>query len=149
MERQTVRAVVINEKGEALMYGAFLLGGGIENGETDEEAIHREVLEEAGIKVEIIKFLGEGRGYRDAKKQVFIARGYLCKYLEKVSEPTTEQSDEVGREVLWMKPEEAIKKLEEEIENFKTKKEEYGPDCYQSRLYNGLVNLAILKEAFK
>ena len=33
--------------------GYFLLGGGVENGETDEECIKRECLEEAGISVEV------------------------------------------------------------------------------------------------
>jgi 8-oxo-dGTP diphosphatase len=147
-ERQTVRAVVVDDKGNTIMYGAFLLGGGIDEGESDEEAVHREVMEEAGIKVEILKPIGEARGYRDIKKIAFIVRGYLCRYIETAGAPTTEQEDEVGREIIWMRPEEAIGRLEAEIESFKSRRDEYDEDGYQSRIYNGQVNLAILREAF-
>jgi ADP-ribose pyrophosphatase YjhB (NUDIX family) len=50
-----VRAVVLNEAGEALMVehtysrGWHLPGGGVERGESAEEALARELVEEAGV----------------------------------------------------------------------------------------------------
>lgn len=69
-KRWTVRALAYNEQGEL----AFLrirgsdsfgkrdhletIGGGVENDESLEEALHREVLEEIGYECEIIEELG-------------------------------------------------------------------------------------------
>lgn len=55
--RKTVRAVIINDDGEFLLiqphgYEAdiwTLVGGGVEDGESDEQAMLREIREEAGI----------------------------------------------------------------------------------------------------
>ena len=52
-----VRAVVTNEAGEVLLiehtyvHGWYLPGGGVERGETAEEALARELVEEAGVRV--------------------------------------------------------------------------------------------------
>ncbi len=53
-----VRGVVENERGEVLMVrhtyvdGWFLPGGGVERGEPAEEALARELVEEAGVQLE-------------------------------------------------------------------------------------------------
>ena len=43
--------------------GHFLIGGGMEEGESCEECIERECLEEAGLKVRIIKKLCSAESY--------------------------------------------------------------------------------------
>jgi 8-oxo-dGTP diphosphatase len=56
-------AVLFNEKGEAGIVKTdegyyFLAGGGIEDGETPEETLHREVKEEAGLFMDITSSIG-------------------------------------------------------------------------------------------
>ena len=63
--RKAARAVVIDESGKTLLIEALdgvyykIPGGGIEAGETEKQAVLREVMEEAGCNIEIIKKIGE------------------------------------------------------------------------------------------
>lgn len=54
-----VRAIVLNKEGKALLVkyaGLYMLPGGkIDKGETEEDALKREVLEESGIEIDIEK----------------------------------------------------------------------------------------------
>ncbi len=148
-ERRTLKAVVVDERGRTLTFGPYLLGGGVEEGESDEQAIAREMLEEAGIEVEISKPLGRVIGYRDAIKRKYIVDGFLCRYLRKVCEPTTTADDEIGRESVWHNTiKDAVKYIESEIEKVKASDRAlYKGDGYQSSLYNKLTALAFLNEA--
>lgn len=58
--RQKVRAVIVNEHGEFLLVRPHsyregewtLAGGGVEDGETAHQAMHREIAEELGVTLE-------------------------------------------------------------------------------------------------
>lgn len=67
--------VIFNEKGQVLMFerkgeewehGWEPVKGGIERGETEEEAVRREIAEEAGL--DKIKIIGKLKGYNHASK---------------------------------------------------------------------------------
>lgn len=89
--------------------GYFLLGG-VESGETDEECIKRECLEEVGISVEVKDFICNGDLYRwsDTLKYYMHSIGnfYLAELVGKVSEPIEED-----HELVWLEFEEAYEKL--------------------------------------
>ena len=70
--------------------GFFLLGGGIEQGESQEECIHREVLEEIGYTVEIDGYLCSAEEYREHPSFGYfhpIQYYYVGRLKEKVAEP--------------------------------------------------------------
>ncbi len=149
-ERKVVKAVVIDGHGKTLIQGSYLIGGGVEVGETDEEALHREAMEEAGMKIEILKPLGQVIGYRDVLKRKYVTNGYLCKYIETLGPPTTTDPEELKMKLMWEKPAEAIQRFEIEIKNLQAADQtQYEGDAHQSRLYNRQMSLAFLKEAFK
>ena len=51
--------------------GFFLLGGGIEKGETDEETILRECMEEAGCEAVVERLLFSRKLYHPSRKRAF------------------------------------------------------------------------------
>ena len=86
--------------------GLFLVGGGIEPGETPEECIRRECLEEIGSTVEIIQELCLGDDYLYAPSTPcwlhVVGHCYLCKLLDKVKE-----SVEKDHTFMWLPWQEA------------------------------------------
>jgi len=88
-DRQGAYAVIINEKNEIGIVENkglyFLPGGDIENGESQKDAVLREVREETGLEVAIERFLGNANEYQIScdKKIAFnqIGHFYQCKFI--------------------------------------------------------------------
>jgi 8-oxo-dGTP diphosphatase len=56
----------------------FLLGGGIEEGESPEECLRREALEELGYAIQINQYIGEARQYFISRKGLpILSDGYF------------------------------------------------------------------------
>lgn len=145
-DRFTVKAVIVNNEGNVLLFRSNLIGGGVEEGETNEQALHREVLEETGIEIEIIKPLGQVIAYRDATKQIYRMFGYECKYIRKVKEPI----DETTNPAFWENPKDSISRFQSDIYMLKkADKSLYEPAVYEAKLYNREMSLIFLKESFK
>ena len=100
----SVAALVTNEKGDILLVnspwrGWEYPGGLIEPGETFQEALRREVWEEAGVEIEITGFVGI---CKNVEKDI-VNIDFTARYVS--GELTT--SDE-STEVIWASPEEAM-----------------------------------------
>lgn len=89
MERTRVAGIIFIDGKIALMHRKDVLkrpempeyytlpGGGLEEGETLEEGTKREIKEEFGIDVELVKKLYEITSEKFNQKEIF----YLCKYV--------------------------------------------------------------------
>ena len=89
MERTRVAGIIFIDGKLALMHRKDVLkrpempeyytlpGGGLEEGETLEEGTKREIKEEFGIDVELVKKLYEITSEKFNQKEIF----YLCKYV--------------------------------------------------------------------
>lgn len=100
----SVAGLVTNDEGKILLVnspwrGWEYPGGLIEPGETFQQALHREIKEEAGVDVEITGFVGICKNI--GKDIVNI--DFKCKYIG--GELTT---SEESTEVIWATPEEAF-----------------------------------------
>ena len=144
-DRPTVKAVIVNKDGGILVFNSNLVGGGVEDGETNEEALHRETLEETGTTIEIVRPLGQIIAYRYATKQRYVMYGYLCKYIETKTQPV----DETANPAFWENPNDSIARLQRDIDELKNQKiEELDRDTYEALLYNREMSVAFIKEAF-
>lgn len=85
IERLAARAVLVDENGrigmiEATKYGYYKLpGGGVDEGESIEQALKREVAEEIGYEFKMLAKLGVIREERREFSQVNLSYGFLCK----------------------------------------------------------------------
>jgi 8-oxo-dGTP diphosphatase len=103
-------AVIIDAHGRVALFRKkdryFLPGGGIEPGETPEEALSREVREEIGWTVAIIRKIGEATQYVITKSEnhsAIQATYYEARLLQQIGEP-----EEPGDELLWLPQPQAI-----------------------------------------
>lgn len=118
--RIAVRVILINDENKiAILHKKNkneykLVGGGVDEGESYEEALKRETLEESGCIIEIIRELGyieEFRGKMNFKQTSYV---YVAKVVEdtKTLHLTQKEIDE-GSEICWFEPMEAYKKISE------------------------------------
>lgn len=90
MKRTRVAGIIFMQGGIALMHRTEVKkrkdyqdyytfpGGGLEEGETKEEGTTREIKEELGINVKVIKKLYEMNSEKFEQKEIF----YLCEYID-------------------------------------------------------------------
>lgn len=148
--RLTVKAIVMDKKGNTAVFSGLLLGGGVEEGETFEQALHRECMEEAGIEIEIVKSLGVVVQYRDVLKRKYEIHGFLARLMEGHGSPTTDQEDELGKTTEWVSVDEARDIFEKRISGLEViTGEGFAKDAHQGKLYNTMTALTFLKEAIK
>lgn len=107
-------AVIRNENGEVAVArtpkGIVLLGGGVESGESERDALHREAYEESGYRIRILSRLGIASQYvnNTAKGRYRLKRGtfFECQLTEKLGPPV-----EDDHELVWLPYAEAHEKL--------------------------------------
>ncbi len=128
----SVAALVTNEQGQILLVkspwrGWEYPGGLIEPGESFQEALHREIMEEAGVEIEITGFVGICKNIeRDIVNIDFTAR-YVSGELR-----TSEESTEV----IWASVEQAMDLItfpltKKRLKNMLSGREEAVLFCFQ------------------
>ena len=103
----SVAAMVYNDRGQILLVkspwrGWEYPGGLIEPGETFEQALRREIREEAGVEVTPERFVGI---CKNVEKNI-VNIDFVCRYIS--GELTT---SEESTEVIWATPEEAMEMI--------------------------------------
>ena len=102
---QVVGAAIINEDGELLCaqrgYGSLIgkwefPGGKVESGETDQEALAREIKEELDIDVEVLELIDEN--YNEYSDKNINLKVYKCKHISGEIKDTEHQA------LMWAKP---------------------------------------------
>ncbi|MDE5830446.1 MAG: NUDIX domain-containing protein [Clostridia bacterium] len=114
--RLASRGIVIRNDGKIALQNKVkknefkLVGGGIENNEDPKLAFKREVLEEAGCEVEIIKELGTTEEYRGLENLKQISHIFTSKVInDRQILNLTEKEKSEGAKLIWVEPKEALK----------------------------------------
>ncbi len=125
-DRLTGKVILFdNENNIALMgTGAnslyLLPGGGIDKGESIENGIIRECLEETGCEAALVDEIGIVEDYRNRDKKHCISYCYTAKLIGDKGEPSlTEEEKKNNLHVVWFPAEEALKILEKEAEQLR------------------------------
>ncbi len=119
--RKASRAIVIdNENKMALLFVSKhnyhkLPGGGIEHGEDQETALHREILEETGCRIKILRDVGMIIEYRDDKDMRQESYCYLAEVEGEIKAPSfTEKEKADGFKLIWITIDDAISLLKKD-----------------------------------
>lgn len=129
--RLGARGIVIRKDGKIAIFNKSnkneykLPGGGIEGDEKPEEAFKREVLEETGCEVEIIKALGTTEEYKtlDNFKQIsYVFVGKVLKDTKQLN--VTQKEKDEGAKLVWETPENALKLITESYDKLVASKYE-------------------------
>lgn len=117
--RKSARAILLNEQGKMatqyLQTYTFhkLPGGGVEPGESLEEAVLREVKEEVGCDAKINDLLGVVIEYRTGKyNMIQISYAFSATVVGEVGTPHLEEGEkEEGQITLWLPPAMVLEKM--------------------------------------
>ncbi len=121
--RKAVRAIVFDEEGNiGILYinkhdYYELPGGGVEEGETSEQACIRECQEEIGCNVEIVSEVGITLEYRKQKERINESFCYVANVVG-VKGIANLQANEIenGMEVVWVSLEKAFELIQGSLE---------------------------------
>ena len=115
--RKSARGVILNSDNEVSIQFVSksnyykLPGGGVEHGESIEEALRREILEEVGCNIKIQKEIGLTIEYRSKLELIHISYGFIAKVDGEIGQPSYDQGEiGAGFQPIWMSIDEAIKK---------------------------------------
>lgn len=129
--RLGARGIVIREDGKIAVFNKAnkneykLPGGGIEENESPEIAFTREVLEETGCEVEVIKTLGTIEEYKTLGDFKQISYVFVGKVLKDTNElHVTEKEKDEGAKLIWETPENALKLITDCFNNLVASKYE-------------------------
>lgn len=116
--RKSARAILRNKDGyinlQHIKRDSFhkLPGSGLETGESIEEALRRELLEEAGCECIIGDLIGIVIEYRNKYNLIQISYAYIADVVGEIGEPKFEQA-EIDEQLtnLWVSPEKALAQM--------------------------------------
>ena len=143
MDRPTVKVIIKRGDTVLLLNDGLLLGGGINENESDRAAITRELQEELGVTVEDVEEIGSVVQYRNFLNKRYVINGYVAT-LASSEGPTDPQDEGEARFTqTWLTVDRALEFVANSIETAKVKPQ--NDDASQGTLYNLMTTYELLK----
>lgn len=141
-DRPTVKVVIKRGDTVLLLNQGLLPGGGVDDGESDNDAIARELQEELGVTVKDVHEIGTVVQYRNFLKRKYIINGYAAE-LDSMGGITSPQDDGEAQFVMkWLNAKDAKEFVGRSIEEAKLRPMD--DDANQGRLYNLMTTYELL-----
>lgn len=142
-DRPTVKVAIKNEDKLLILNKGLLPGGGIDPGESDHDAIIRELQEELCVTVKDIQEIGTIVQYRNLLGKKYLINGYSA-VLNTCGGLTNPQDEGEARfTTQWLNLKDAMVYVSESIEE--TKLKPMDDDVNQGKLYNLIATYEFLK----
>jgi 8-oxo-dGTP pyrophosphatase MutT (NUDIX family) len=142
-DRPTVKVVIKRGDTLLLLNNGLLPGGGVDELESDVDAISRELREELGAIATDINKIGEVIQYRTFLKKRYVIQGYEAALVTMDGQTNPQDNGEALFTQTWLPITEAIVFVEKSIEAASAAPMEN--DSSQGELYNLMATLELLK----
>jgi|GEM_PF-1018501 len=142
-DRPTVKVIVINNGLVLLLNKGLLPGGGVDEGETDQDAIHRELQEELGVTVKDVIEIGTVIQYRNFLRKRYVIDGYVAKLASTGAVTNPQDEGEAAFSENWLSITDALEFVSKSIAEASL--EPMIDDAKQGKLYNLMTTYELLK----
>ena len=114
IDRPGAYAVIVNNRKQIAVIethnGYFLPGGGMDPGETEMDALHRELMEETGYQISVLAEIGAGVEYIQASGEDKYYRIW-SRFYQAQLESKTGKGMEQDHRLVWLPQDDAIRLL--------------------------------------
>ena len=142
-DRPTVKVVVKKDATLLILNKGLLPGGGIDPGESDQDAITRELQEELGVTVKDVRKIGAVVQYRNLLDKKYFINGYIATLDTAGGLTDPRDEGETKFTAKWLALEEARAYVLESIAEAKLMPMD--DDANQGKLYNLMTTCEFLK----
>ena len=145
-DRLTVKVIIKRDTNVLLLNNGLLPGGGVNENESDSDAITRELQEELGATVRDVEEIGSVVQYRNFLNKRYIINGYVATFTLGGGSTNPQDEGEAQFTQVWLPVGDALELVSDSIAIARTKP--MNDDVNQSKLYNLMATYELLKQLY-